>query len=169
MPPWHVVPASRGASAARPAVPVATALVGQPAALQPRAAAAAAAAAASGARRLARAPSLRELAGRRAKPAQRVAQHSRPPLRLRGRAAPGERQVRWWVGGWHPCSECPACSRAASRTLKHQNSNSGFQTSGRSLREVSTFLNSNFQLLNTCASLTERSRSPSICGDRELS
>ena len=122
------------------------------------------AAAASGARRLARAPSLRELAGRRAKPAQRVAQHSRPPLRLRGRAASGERQVRWWVGGWHPCSERPRAAAASishHAALKHQNSNSGF-TLQVARREVSTFLNSNFQLLNTCASLTERSRSPSI-------
>ena len=35
------------------------------------------------------------------------------PRCLRGRAASGERQVRWWVGGWHPCSERPRAAAAS--------------------------------------------------------
>ena len=72
-------------------------------------------------------------------------------------------------GGWASLQRAPSCSRGQHHAaLKHQNSNSGFSFRSQPRREVSTFLNSNFQLLNTCASLTERSRSPSICGDREL-
>ena len=52
--------------------------------------------------------------------------------------------------------------RPASRSAQTSKFQFWFQASGRVLREASTFLNSNFQLLNTCASLTERSRSPSI-------
>ena len=66
-------------------------------------------------------------------------------------------------GGVASLQRAPSCSRGQHHAaLKHQNFQFWFHTSGRRLREVSTFLNSNFQLLNTCESLTERSRSPSI-------
>ena len=120
--------------------------------------------AAGGARRLARERRHRESwrpcrASAACRPAQSA---TTAPRCLRGRAASGERQVRWWVGGWHPCSERPRAAGPASRSAQTSKFQFWFHTSGRRLREVSTFLNSNFQLLNTCASLTERSRSPSI-------
>ena len=86
--------------------------------------------AAGGARRLARERRHRESwrpcrASAACRPAQSA---TTAPRCLRGRAASGERQVRWWVGGWHPCSERPRAAAASiTQRSKHQNSNSGFK------------------------------------------
>ena len=71
--------------------------------------------AAGGARRLARERRHRESwrpcrASAACRPAQSA---TTAPRCLRGRAASGERQVRWWVGGWHPCSERPRAAAAS--------------------------------------------------------
>ena len=127
--------------------------------------------AAGEARRLARAPSPREL---EAVPSQRsvspstVGHHcAAVPSRTRSVRREAGEVVG---GGVASLQRAPSCSRGQHHAaLKHQNSNSGFKLQLAASLRCRLFLISNFQLLNTCASLTERSRSPSICGDRELS
>ena len=92
--------------------------------------------AAGGARRLARERRHRESwrpcrASAACRPAQSA---TTAPRCLRGRAASGERQVRWWVGGVASLQRAPSCSRGQHHAaLKHQKFKFWFPTSGRSL------------------------------------